>query len=181
MRTKRYVALLRGINVGGRNRISMADLRYAFESDGFEAVSTYIQSGNVLFSSDAGRASLESKIEAMLERRLGLDVVVVVRSDIQMQNIVDRSPVGFGEEPDIYHFDVVFLKQPLRAERALGVVELREGVDRVWPGTGVLYFSRLSERRSQSKLSKLTGTPQYELMTIRNWNTTTRLNALLTT
>lgn len=176
---KRYVALLRGINVGGRNRISMADLRDVFDAGGFEEVSTYIQSGNVLFSSAERRASLEDGIQAMLRRRLGLDLVVVVRSDIQMRNIVDNSPDGFGEEPDRYHFDVVFLKQPLTTRRALRAVELREGVDRVWAGTRVLYFSRLSERRSQSKLSKLTGTPEYELMTIRNWNTTTRLLELL--
>ena len=62
----RYVVLLRGINVGGRNKISMADLRSAFESLEFEDITTYIQSGNVLFSSDAPRASLESSIEGML-------------------------------------------------------------------------------------------------------------------
>lgn len=179
MTRKRYVALLRGINVGGRNRISMADLRDVFEIEGFEDVSTYIQSGNVLFSSAMKRASLEDDIQAMLQRRLGLDLVIVVRSDIQMGNIVDRSPDGFGEEPDSYHFDVVFLKQPLTPKRALRVVELREGVDRVWSGTGVIYFSRLSERRSQSKLSKLASTKAYGLMTIRNWNTTTRLAELL--
>ena len=176
---KRYVALLRGINVGGRNRVSMADLRDEFESEGFEDVSTYIQSGNVLFSSAARRGSLESRIEAMLQRRLGLDVPVVVRSGIQMRNIVEGSPIGFGEEPDSYHSDVIFLKHPLTPERVLRVVELREGVDRVWPGTGVLYFSRLSERRSQSRLSKLTGKPEYGMMTIRNWKTTTRIVDLL--
>lgn len=179
MARKRYVALLRGINVGGRNRISMADLRDVFEIEGFEDVSTYIQSGNVLFSSAARRASLEGDIQAKLRRRLGLDLVVVVRSDIQMRNIVDRSPDGFGEEPDRYHFDVVFLKQPLTPKRALRAVELREGVDRVWPGTGVLYFSRLSERRSQSRLSRLASTKVYKQMTIRNWNTTTRLLELV--
>jgi uncharacterized protein (DUF1697 family) len=179
MARKRYVVLLRGINVGGRNPISMADLRDSFEARGFEKVSTYIQSGNVLLSSAAKRASLEGDIQRMLQRRLGLDLVVVVRSDIQMRNIVGKAPQGFGEDPDRYHFDVVYLKHPLTPDRALRVVDVREGVDRVWPGTGVLYFSRLSERRSQSRLSRLTGTPEYELMTIRNWNTTTRLVELL--
>lgn len=157
----------------------MADLRGVFEAGGYEEVSTYIQSGNVLFASTASRAALEGDIEAMLLRRIGLDLSVVVRSSIQMRNIVDKAPGGFGEDPDVYHFDVVFLKDPLTPDRALRAVELREDVDRVWPGTGALYFSRLSARRSQSKLSKLAGTPEYELMTIRNWNTTTRLVGLL--
>ncbi len=173
------MVLLRGINVGGRNRISMADLRNVFEAGGFEEVSTYIQSGNVLLSSAARRASLEGEIQRLLQRQLGLDLVVVVRSAIQMRNIVEKSPEGFGEEPERHHFDVVFLKHPLTPDRALRAVDVREEVDRVWPGTGVLYFSRLSERRAQSRLSKLSGTPEYELMTIRNWNTTTRLVDLL--
>lgn len=173
------MALLRGINVGGRNLISMADLRGAFEAEGYEEVDTYIQSGNVLFSTDAKRASLEDEIEAILRRRLDVQLSVVVRSDIQMRNVVHKCPDGFGEKPELYHSDVVFLKAPLTSKTALSVVDLREGVDRVWPGTRVLYFARLSARRSQSKLSKLAGTPEYKLMTIRNWNTTTRLLELL--
>lgn len=175
----RYLALLRGINVGGRNIISMADLREAFEAGGYHDVSTYIQSGNVLFSSDARRASLEVELETLLEGRLDLDLTVMVRSQIQMRNVVRNAPDGFGDRADVYHFDVVFLKSPLTSSRALGAVELREGVDRVWPGTNVLYFSRLKERRAQSKLSRLATTPEYRLMTIRNWNTTTRLQEML--
>lgn len=175
----RYLALLRGINVGGRNLISMADLREAFEGGGYGDVRTYIQSGNVIFSSGRARASLESDIEALLQSVLGVKLMVVVRSRAQMRRIVDGSPDGFGEEPETFHSDVVFLKHPLTVDKALSVVALREGVDQVWPGTGVLYFSRLSERRSQSKLSKIASTSEYKLMTIRNWNTTTRLLGLL--
>lgn len=178
MGANRYVALLRGINVGGRNPVSMADLREAFEVEGYGDVRTYLNSGNVLFESDAGPAGLEGEIEEMLERRLGLELVVVARSRRQLQNIVRRSPEGFGEEPDLYHSDVVFLKAPLTPRRVLEVVELREGVDRVWAGTGVLYFARLSTRRTQSKMSKIVGTPEYALMTIRSWSTTTKLLGL---
>lgn len=170
-----YFALLRGINVGGNNKISMADLRHAFEAGGYGAVRTYLNSGNVLFQTDAEPAGLENEIESMLEQRLGVDLMVVVRSRRQLQNIVRKAPEGFGEEPGVYHSDVVFLKAPLTPRQALGVVELRDGVDQVWPGTGVLYFARLSARRTQSKMSKIVGTPEYKLMTIRSWSTTTRL------
>ncbi len=175
----RYVALLRGINVGGRNRVAMADLRDAFAAEGYGEVKTYIQSGNVLFESDGDQRSSEGAIEAMLALRLGVDVTVVVRSRRQLGNIVRHSPDGFGEDAETYHSDVVFLKAPLTAAGAMRVVEIREGVDRVWPGAGVLYFSRLSSKRSQSKLGLLAGTPEYQLMTIRNWRTTTKLLGLL--
>lgn len=170
-----HVALLRGVNVGGNNQVSMADLRHAFEAEGYGTVRTYLNSGNVLFEADGKPPDLEDEVEAMLERRLGVDLVVVVRSRRQLQNIVREAPEGFGEEPDLYHSDAVFLKAPLAPQRALGVVQLREGVDRVWPGTGVLYFARLSARRTQSKMSKIVGTPEYRLMTIRSWSTTTKL------
>ena len=179
VRTTRYVALLRGINVGGRNMVAMADLREAFEADGYEAVSTYIQSGNVLFESDAPRRSLEDDIEAMLVRRFGVTLVAVVRSHAQLRNVVDRAPDGFGSEPDTYHSDVIFLKAGLSAQQAMRVVELRQGVDQAWPGTGVLYFARVSERRGQSRMSRIVSTPEYQRMTIRSWKTTTALLSLL--
>jgi uncharacterized protein (DUF1697 family) len=173
------VALLRGINVGGRNRVAMADLRAAVETGGYAAVRTHIQSGNVLFDTDAPRSGLENEIEALLERRLGLPIAVVVRSHRQLRNVVERAPDGFGATPDLHHSDVIFLKQPLTPERALRVVELRDGVDAVWPGPGALYFGRLSERRTQSRMSAIVGTPEYRRMTIRNWSTTTKLLTLL--
>ena len=78
-----------------------------------------------------------------------------------------------------YLSDVVFLKAPSTSAQAMRVVSLREGVDRAWAGKGVLYFDRLAERSSQSRLSRLVSTPQYQRMTIRNWSTTTRLLDML--
>jgi uncharacterized protein (DUF1697 family) len=74
---------------------------------------------------------------------------------------------------------VIFLKEGLTTARAMEVVRLRDGVDQVWTGTNVLYFARLSAERTRSKLSKIVGTDPYRSMTIRNWNTTTKLVALL--
>ena len=179
MARTRYVALLRGINVGGRNKVAMADLRAAFEEAGHQEVTTYIQSGNVLFESDRPRAELEDDVEATLERRFGVPLVVVVRSHRQLRAVVEKAPPGFGQQPDRFHSDVVFLRAPLTASKAMRVVETRDEVDEAWPGTGVVYFARLSERRTQSKMSKIVGTPEYQLMTIRSWTTTTKLLHLL--
>ena len=173
------VALLRGINVGGRNVVRMADLRAAFEDAGYAAVGTYIQSGNVLFETAVSPTSLESDIERVLADRFGLSVVVVVRSHRQYRAVVDEAPHGFGTAPDTYHSDVIFLKAPLSSREAMRVVDPRDGVDQVWPGEGVLYFSRLSERLSQSRMSRIAASPLYQSMTIRNWRTTTKLLSLL--
>ena len=70
MKTTRYIALLRGINVGGNNIIKMTDLKVVFEEIGFTAVSTYIQSGNVLFSTqEQNKQTIEAKIEEHLSKR----------------------------------------------------------------------------------------------------------------
>jgi uncharacterized protein (DUF1697 family) len=174
-----YLALLRGINVGGKNPVPMADLRAAFEAAGYERVSTYIQSGNVLFDADAPSASLEGEIEAVLERRFGFPLVVVVRSHRQLRAVVTKAPDGFGRAPGTYHSDAIFLKTGLSSRQAMRVVELREGVDRAWAGSGVLYFERLSARRTASRMNRIVGTPEYKRMTIRSWTTTTKLLDLL--
>jgi uncharacterized protein (DUF1697 family) len=175
----RYVALLRGINVGGKNIVAMADLRQTLEAAGYKSVTTYIQSGNVLFESGAPRASLEAAIEKTLERRFGVPLVVVVRSHRQFRSVIDKAPARFGAKPGTYHSDAVFLKAPLTAKRAVGAVQPREGVDQVWPGPGVLYMQRLSTRLTQSRLNRIASTPEYQNMTIRSWTTTTKLLALL--
>lgn len=174
-----FAALLRGINVGGKNLIKMPALKECFEAGGFEDVSTYIQSGNVLFRGGGSARSLEAKIEKMLERTFDYEPVVVVRSRAQMRSIVVDAPKGFGTKPQSYHSDVLFLKPPLTAATALKQISTREGVDEAHADRGVLYFSRLSSQRTKSHLSKVVSLPIYKQMTIRSWSTTTRLVELM--
>ena len=175
----RYVALLRGINVGGRNKVAMSELRSAVEDAGHTDVTTYIQSGNVLFRSSVPQADLETDLEHALERRFGFPMTVVVRSHRQLRSVVERAPAGFGTEPSRYHSDAIFLHAPVTATQVMKLVRLRDGVDRAWPGTGVVYFQRLSAERTKSRLSSIVSTPEYPSMTIRSWATTTKLLALL--
>jgi len=175
-----YVALLRGINVGGNNLIRMPALKACFDAQGFRDVSTYIQSGNVLFS--AGRSSprtLTRAIEEVLSKTFAYPSRVVLRSFDQMQAIVEGAPKGFGSRPAAYRYDVIFLKEPLTAGEAMQSVATRPGVDRAIAGDGVLYFSRRTARASESRLSRIVGTPAYQNMTIRNWNTTVKLLGLM--
>lgn len=171
-----YLALLRGINVGGKNIIKMAELKTCFETQGFKRVRTYIQSGNVLFFADEpDRDRLTDQIEKALSRTFTYDSRIALRSEGEMQGIVALAPEGFGGEPEAYRYDVIFLKEPLTPAEAMQSVTTREGVDRAYAGKDVLYFSRLISRASQSRLTRIIGTPVYQSMTIRNWNTTTKL------
>jgi uncharacterized protein (DUF1697 family) len=171
----RYVALLRGINVGGKNLIGMPALKACFEAQGFADVVTYIQSGNVIFASKGSGPALAARIEAELSKAFNYGASVVLRSRQQLREVVNRAPAGFGAKPALYRYDVLFLKHPLAASEALESVVARVGVDEVFSGSGVLYFSRLIRKASQSYLNRLVSQPVYKRMTIRNWNTTTRL------
>jgi uncharacterized protein (DUF1697 family) len=177
----RYVALLRGINVGGKNPIRMPALAATFEDEGFGDVRTYIQSGNVIFSaSSSDQAESARRIERMIRMAFNhYEASVVLRSRSQMRAIVEKAPKAFGSEPSTYRYDVLFLKPPLTARTAAKDIPTKEGVDQLWPGSGVLYWSRLISRATQSRISRVVSLPIYQQMTIRNWNTTTKLVELL--
>lgn len=176
-----YVVLLRGINVGGKNKVPMADLKKCLEELGFSQVVTYIASGNVILKSDKRPAEIQALIEEALPRRFKLDselVRILVLSRKQLQAVIDNKPDGFGEQPDKYHSDAIFL-MGIDADKTMSVFDPKEGVDQVWPGEGVIYSQRLSAQRTKSRLNKIIASPAYKSMTIRNWNTTTKLLEML--
>jgi uncharacterized protein (DUF1697 family) len=171
-----YVALLRGINVGGKNLVKMADLKACFERAGHDEVATYIQSGNVVFRSGRAEARPEA-VERLLSKTFGREIRVVVRSHAQLRNIVTKAPAGFGKQTHLS--DVIFLRPPLTPARAMREVSVKEGVDAAATGPGVLYFSRRANRAAQSRLSRIAALPMYQDLTIRSWSTTTKLLALM--
>lgn len=176
-----YVILLRGINVGGKNKVPMASLKKCLEELGFANVSTYIASGNVILDSDKPTAEIKAQIETALPASFSLDselIKVLVLARDQLQAVVANKPPGFGEQPQTYHSDAIFLLGIDSAE-AIAAFDPRAGVDTVWPGDGVIYSQRLSAQRTKSRLSKIMAAPAYKSMTIRNWNTTTKLLELL--
>jgi len=179
---KSYLILFRGINVGGKNKLPMAELKKYLEDLGYTGVLTYIASGNVIVRSRKPASEIKQEIEASLPKRFKLDselIKVLVLTHRQLQAVVSNKPRSFGEHPDVYHSDVIFLMDGATVEQATPVFSPRDGVDTVWPGSSVIYSQRLSALRTKSRLSKIIGTPIYKSMTIRTWNTTVQLLKLL--
>jgi uncharacterized protein (DUF1697 family) len=173
----RYLVLLRGINVGGRNNVPMAALRELLESHGHTKVSTYIASGNVILSSDQTAAGIKRGLEEALPKTFKLDselIAVLVLTQAQLRAVVRDRPKGFGDRPRTYNSDAVFL-MGIDAAAAMKVFDPRPGVDEVWPGKGVIYSQRLTAQRTRSRLGKIVGTQAYKAMTIRSWATTMAL------
>ena len=181
MRT--YVLLLRGINVGGKNKVPMAPLRELLESLGFADVATYIASGNVVLRSALSPRTIQAKVEKALPESFRLDadlIKVLVLPAEALEAVVAGRPKGFGDRPREHHSDAIFLMD-IDVEEAMRVFDPREGVDTIWPGVGVIYSQRVSAQRTKSRLNRIVGTPAYSSMTIRNWKTTTALLEMIRT
>ncbi len=175
-----HVALIRGINVGGKNPVPMARLREVLAARGFDSIRTYIQSGNVVLSAPGhGEGDVTAVVEDALREDFGVDTVVVTVTADALRTAVSQAPPGFGEAPDEYLYDVVFLRPHVSPTEVHPLVRLREEVDDCWAGARVLYFRRLEARRTASYLSKILALPAYKDMTIRNWRTTTTLAEMM--
>jgi uncharacterized protein (DUF1697 family) len=181
MTKKPYLALLRGINVGGKNKVPMAELRACLQELGCENVQTYIASGNVIFESKKRSAELTEEIQEALPKKFKLDselIKVLVLSRAQLQQVIDQAPEGFGTDPGKYHSDTIFL-MGVPSDEAIKIFNPREGVDKVWQGDLAIYSQRLSAQRTRSRLSQMMSSPLYKQMTIRSWDTTARLLELM--
>jgi uncharacterized protein (DUF1697 family) len=176
-----YVTLLRGFNVGGKNKIPMAELKRYLEEQGFEGVVTYIQSGNVILRSNLDAEALSAVIEYMLSRKFKLDssIIRVVALKYQtFKKIVMQAPKLFGKDNASYRYNVIFLMD-ISPSEAMEQIDARQAIDEVWQGDKAIYYRNSIPNASKSHLSKITQQPIYQFITIRNWNTTTKLLKLL--
>jgi len=176
-----YAVLVRGINVGGQNKVSMPALKNCLEERGYTDVTTYLASGNIVLRSTKAAGDIQGDIEKLLPAKFKLDselVRVLALTQAQFKAVVSNKPDGFGEHPEKYHSDAIFLMDITLAE-AMKVFDPREGIDKIWPGKGVIYSQRLSAERTKTRLTRIIGTPAYKSMTIRSWQTTSKILELL--
>lgn len=175
-----YVVLFRGINVGGRNKVPMATLREHLAAD-FANVRIYIQSGNVLLDSDLPADQVAAHIDAGLPSAFALDsdlVRVLVLDEDAYREVVAAAPKGFGDEPGRYRYDVV-LYMGVTAGEVEPYIVLNPEVDEALVGERAVYHRRITAKATRSRLNKIIGSPVYPSLTIRNWNTTVKLAAML--
>lgn len=172
----RYVALLRGINVGGHRQVPMAKLREVAEAAGLEEVRTYVASGNLVFASDAAANGLEARLEAAIEKGFGFQVDVLVRSQKQWEAYVRGNPMPeLGEQ----HGNLLMLTLGKRLATDADVEALRskasdnERVERAGGAIWVWY----GDGAGRSKIG--TGPRGKDIWTTRNWRTVLKLQEML--
>jgi uncharacterized protein (DUF1697 family) len=174
----RYVALLRGINLGSHNRIAMPALREALEQSGFKDVQTYVQSGNVVLGSRAKAETVRRKVEKVLEDRFELDVAVVVRSSAELAAVARRNPLReVATDPKRYQVTFLSAKLPAKVVREL---EETAAADERVVVSGREVYAWHPKTIARSKLwTKLAGKSLGVTATSRNWATVEALLALL--
>ena len=174
-----FVALLRGVNVGGNNMISMSSLKQSFEKMGFTDVSSYINSGNIIFKSkEADARKLESKIEKMLVKEYELDSRLVLRSLAEMETIVNGLPKTWTGDSK-WRYNVIFLRHTIDSEKILGELEVKKDIEEVVYCPGALFWSAQVSELTRTNMLKLSSRKMYQDMTIRNVNTTRKLLELM--
>ena len=174
-----FVALLRGVNVGGNNMISMRSLKESFETLGFANVSTYINSGNIIFQSkENDPRKLERKIEQMLSSDYQLNSKVVVRSLAEMEKLVKALPGNWNDDSAL-RYNVVFLRHSIDSEKILEELPANSDIEEVLYRPGTLLWSVQASEANRSRFVKLSSRKIFQDMTIRNLNTTRKLYGLM--
>jgi len=174
-----FVALLRGVNVGGNSMISMIALKKSFERMGFTHVSTYINSGNVIFNArESDARKLEQKIERMLVKEYDLSSKVVLRSFLEMKKLVQSLPREWDGDSS-WRYNVIFLRHTIDSEEILAELPANSDVEQVVYRPGALLWSAHVDQISRSKMGKLSSRKIFQDMTVRNLNTTKKLCELM--
>jgi uncharacterized protein (DUF1697 family) len=170
----RLIVLLRGVNLVSRNRIAMGDLREALEETGFEDVSTYVQSGNVVLTSEASAKQVGSDVQRLIADRFGLDIAVVVRTRAQLAAVVKRNPFAkIATNPKLYQ--VTFLERAPTAELVRKLEAAAAGKEQV-AHMGRELYAWHPDGVARSKLAALmAGKGLGITATARNWRTVTKL------
>jgi uncharacterized protein (DUF1697 family) len=173
-----YVALLRGINVGGNNLVDMKKLKTTFESIGFRNVVTYINSGNIIFEELTKRLDIiVTAAETAIRRDLQLDVKVLVRDYDNIDTICRKLPPGWVKN-DSMRTDVMFLWEKYDSPEVLEKLKISM-VDNVRYMPGAVLWNVEGKDYSKSGMTKLVGTDLYRNMTIRNVNTVRKIHQIM--
>ncbi len=174
-----YVALLRGINVGGNNKVEMRALKMVCEQIGFTDVRTYINSGNVIFSSPKKtNAALAAILEKALHKAFGFAIRVVVRDAAQIRMLAQSLPAIWKNDAE-QKTDVLFLWDAYNSKKTLALIKQNSAVDTLRYVPGAIVWHLKKKDYKKSRMRDFIGTDVYKHMTARNVNTVRKIAELL--
>lgn len=174
-----FIALLRGINVGGNNKVDMKQLKATFERLGLQNVVTYINTGNIVFTDDARTAQeLSGLLEDAISADFGLKIKVIIRTIEEIATIMASLPEHWVNNQEMKS-DVLYLWDEINHESVLEELPIKPEVDRVIYVPGAILWSYDRENAGRSGMNKIIGTKLYSLVTVRNVNTARKIYDLM--
>ena len=178
---RRYIALLRGINISGKNKVPMAELKQVFEELRYTEVKTYLNSGNVVFSCEEDdTAEMTSRIEEMVKQRFGLDLPVFVIAREELEDILQHSPDWWGTENKEIYDNLIFMMPPASFQDVYEEIGApKAGLEQIEPYKEAIFWS--FSRKEYQKTNWWPKTASAEIrskLTIRTANTVRKIVSL---
>jgi uncharacterized protein (DUF1697 family) len=173
----KYIALLRGINVGQNRRVDMKRLKILFELFGCANVLTYINSGNIIFESNKSKTAIQREIEPILKKEFGFEIPILIKTKNEIQKIASVIPSDWQNNTK-QRTDVAYLFDQIDFKKNINELPMnREFID-VRYIKGAIFWNLDRKHYNKSHLSKLIGYKLYQFMTVRNVNTARYLSNL---
>jgi uncharacterized protein (DUF1697 family) len=174
----KYVALLRGINVGGNNKVEMPKLKKIFEDLGYLNVSTYINTGNVIFETQKDEELVRKEIEKSLKDNFKFEIRVVLRDEKNIEKVCEKIPSDWQNNDDM-KTDVLFLWEEFDHKKSIDLINKKEGIDNLIYVNGAIIWNIDKKNYTKSGMNKFIGSVLYKNMTARNVNTVRKLKELM--
>ena len=174
----KYVALMRGINVGGNNKVEMKKLKLIFESLGYCNVSTYINSGNVIFDTEKEEGKLVIEIEKTLKKNFGFEIKCLIRDQENIIKINKKIPKEWKNDTE-QKTDILFLWDEFQNKKTLELIATNPVVDNLLYIDGTIIWNVRRSDYTKSGMKKFIGTKVYKNMTARNVNTVLKLGEMM--
>ena len=174
----KYIALLRGINISGKNKISMSELKLELEKNKYQSVFTYLNSGNVIFEIDVdSKESIMKDIRKIIKNRFNLEIPAFIMTAFELEDILNNNPNWWGtDNKEVYH-NLIFIMPPIKYEDVYNTIgEPKEDIEQIKEYNNSIFWSYdLRNYRKSNWWSKTASTNISDKITIRTANTMKRV------
>ena len=166
----KYIALLRGINVGGNRKVEMKRLKALFEEANYTDVKTYINSGNVIFESAGKQKDLQQQISIKLKEEFGFEIATLVKSQSQIKKVLKNIPDSWQNNSD-QKTDIAFLFPEIDTDETINKLPIKKEFVDIRYVNGAIFWNIDRKLYNKSQMSKIASHKLYQMMTVRNINT----------
>ncbi|MEG0377620.1 MAG: DUF1697 domain-containing protein [Eubacterium sp.] len=180
---QRYLSLLRGINVSGKNKITMSELKSGFAEWGFINAVTYLNSGNVTFSSDNdNKADVSGKIQEMIKSKFNLDIPVFVMAFEELEDILNNAPDWWGDDNKDIYDNLIFVMPPVTYEEVFKVIgEPKKEYEKISSYKNAIFWSFIRKDYTKTNWwAKTASSSISDKITIRTANTVRKIQSKVT-